>query len=63
MGKIGKAWRWLGGYGRDRRGNISTLVALLIVLLLREVPLAGREPSPSGAVPRPAARVVPDGGR
>jgi len=37
MGKIGKkgAWRWLGRYGRDRRGNVATLVALLII------PLAG----------------------
>jgi len=37
MGKIGKTsvWRWLGRYGRDRRGNVATLVALLII------PLAG----------------------
>jgi len=37
MGKIGKhksAWRWLGRYGRDRRGNISTMVALLIIPLV-----------------------------
>jgi Flp pilus assembly protein TadG len=30
-----RIWRWLGRYGRDRRGNISTMVALLII------PLAG----------------------
>ena len=29
-----RVWRWLGRYGRDRRGNISTLVALLIVPLV-----------------------------
>lgn len=36
MGKIGKrsAWRWLGRYGRDRRGNVSTMVAILIVPLV-----------------------------
>lgn len=37
MGKIsgiGRVWRWLGRYGRDRRGNISAMVALLIVPLV-----------------------------
>jgi Flp pilus assembly protein TadG len=36
MGNFGKrsAWRWLGRYGRDRSGNISTMVALLIVPLV-----------------------------
>jgi Flp pilus assembly protein TadG len=29
-----RVWRWLGRYRRDRRGNISTLVALLIVPLV-----------------------------
>lgn len=29
-----RVWRWLGRYGRDRRGNISTMVALLIVPLV-----------------------------
>jgi EmrB/QacA subfamily drug resistance transporter len=38
-------------------------VALATVLLLREVPLAGREPSPRSAAPTPAGRAVPDGGR
>lgn len=28
-----RVWRWLGRYGRDRRGNISTMVALLIIPL------------------------------
>ena len=36
MGKNGKipALRWFGRFGRDRRGNISTMVALLIVPLV-----------------------------
>ena len=37
MGKIseiGRVWRWLGRYGRDRRGNISAMMALLIVPLV-----------------------------
>jgi Flp pilus assembly protein TadG len=37
MGKIigtGRMWRWLGRYGRDRCGNISVMVALLIVPLV-----------------------------
>ena len=44
-------------------------VALVTVLLLKEVPLDAREPTPSGpgpsraAAPNPPARVVPDGGR
>jgi len=29
-----RAWRWLGRYGRDRRGNISAMVALLIIPLV-----------------------------
>ena len=32
--QIKSVWRWLGRYGRDRRGNISTMVALLIVPLV-----------------------------
>lgn len=32
--QVTRVWRWLGRYGRDRRGNISTLVALLIVPLV-----------------------------
>jgi len=32
--RISGAWRWFGRYGRDRRGNISTMVALLIVPLV-----------------------------
>jgi EmrB/QacA subfamily drug resistance transporter len=38
-------------------------VALATVLLLREVPLAGREPRPRTATPTPAGPAVPDGGR
>jgi MFS family permease len=42
-------------------------VALATVLLLREVPLAGREPSPPTQTktppPMPAGQAVPDGGR
>ena len=36
MGQRGKrsVWRWLGGFGRDQRGNIATLVALLIIPLV-----------------------------
>jgi len=37
-------------------------IALGIVLLLREVPLAGRQPSPSARPSTPATRAVPDGG-
>jgi len=29
-----RVWRWIGHYGRDRRGNISAMVALLIVPLV-----------------------------
>ncbi len=32
--QVTRVLRWLGRYGRDRRGNISTLVALLIVPLV-----------------------------
>jgi MFS family permease len=38
-------------------------LALATVLLLREVPLAGRQPRPGGPIPNASAQAVPDGGR
>ena len=42
MGKIWKksAWRWFSRYGRDRRGNIAALTAMLIVPLVGVMGLA-----------------------
>jgi Flp pilus assembly protein TadG len=35
-----RAWHWLRRYGRDRRGNISSVVALLIIPLVGVIGIA-----------------------